>query len=463
MSIMKLKTTRRFVRPALSMATIMLLAACSQSYPGLEYEFPDNEIGNTETYNKTPIMVFVNEQNFFSITATRGMGAFESDENNQVVSPIQKQNAILYLYSFRNGQDQQGPLTSPADLTKTRYAQGKPHDEYNESCLLDGPDYNHGMPMKLNAEPGGMLEPQWTEDSLFYSSRYQDVGYNFFCYHIDDCPNSVERSSDRIVCTCTVDGTQDVLYGHAHELDLAYLNDKYGNLNLTDEEKAKVVNANGYSTLAAHRDIHPSINLDHAMARFIFQAFPGDENANEIKIKHVKMYAQKQCQITVAARTTEEAGVKFLEEKDWMSLMSWDAEQGKMVDMEEATVVFSPGMKDESLYARKHVDLGSSLLLAPAEEYKLVLEYEQYIFWNNEWQWKPLISEYTITAPKNEDYNKDKTTGTYKFLPGYQYTVKIAVYGLSPIKVTATVTGWNKSDEIIEINPDDADNIELGK
>lgn len=94
MSIMKLKSTRRFVRPALSAATMMLLAACSQSYPGLEYEFPDNEIGNTETYNKTPIMMFVNEQNFFSITATRGMGAFENDGINQGVSQIQKQKAL---------------------------------------------------------------------------------------------------------------------------------------------------------------------------------------------------------------------------------------------------------------------------------------------------------------------------------------------------------------------------------
>ena len=263
------------------------------------------------------------------------------------------------------------------------------------------------------------------------------------------------------MCTSTVDGTQDVLYGYAPKLDLAYLNENYSNLNLSDEEKAKIVNANGYSTYAAHRDIHPEINLDHAMARFIFQAFPGDENANNIKIKHVKMLAPKQCQITVAARTTEETGVKFLDEKDWMTLMSWDAEQGNMVDMAEATVIFEPEMKYQPWYERAHVDLGSSLLLAPAEEYKLILEYEQYIFTNGQWQWKPLTSEYTITAPKNEKYNLDTATGTFKFLPGFQYTVKIAVYGLSPIKVTANISNWKEGGDIF-INPDDADNIGLG-
>ena len=172
------------------------------------------------------------------------------------------------------------------------------------------------------------------------------------------------------------------------------------------------------------------------------------------------MLAPKQCQLTVAARTTEEAGVKFLDEKDWMTLMSWDAEQVKMVDMAEATVVFSPEMKYQPWYERAHVDLGSSLLLAPAEEYKLILEYEQYIFTNGQWQWKPLTSEYTITAPKNEKYNLDTATGTFKFLPGFQYTVKIAVYGLSPIKVAANISNWKEGGDIF-INPDDADNIGL--
>ena len=89
-----------------------------------------------------------------------------------------------------------------------------------------------------------------------------------------------------------------------------------------------------------------------------------------------------------------------------------------------------------------------------------ILEYEQYIFTNGQWQWKPLTSEYTITAPKNEKYNLDTATGTFKFLPGFQYTVKIAVYGLSPIKVTANISNWKEGGDIF-INPDDADNIGL--
>ena len=51
-------------------------------------------------------------------------------------------------------------------------------------------------------------------------------------------------------------------------------------------------------------------------------------------------------------------------------------------------------------------------------------------------------------------------TGTFKFLPGFQYTVKIAVYGLSPIKVTANISNWKEGGDIF-INPDDADNIGL--
>lgn len=447
------------MRPALAAIVLASLAtSCSQSYPGMIYEFPDDEIKNNETYNKTPIMMFVNEQNFFSITATRGIGAFENNGVNNGLSEIQKRLATLYVYSFRNGYDQQGPLTSPADLTKTRYTVGRTHDDDNESCLLDGPDYSWGMPVKLNEEKGGMLVPQWDGDSLFYSARYQDVGYNFFAYHIDDCQPTVQRLQDRIVATFDVNGSQDLLYGAAPKLDLKLLEEKYSRADLTQQEKNIIVNANGYSTYAAHRDIHPTIDLDHAMSRFIFQAFPGDETSDNIRIKHVKMLAAKTCKLTVAARTTDEIGVEYSDEKDWMTLMQWSDEKEKMVDMDTAVVRFTPEMKSQQWYERDHVDLGSSLVLAPSGEYRLLLEYEQYLFWDGKWQWRDLTSEYTIKAPENQLYNWDEKSQSYIFLPGYQYTVKIAVYGLSPIKVTANISNWKEGGDIF-IDPDNADNI----
>lgn len=457
-----MNTKKLLTQPILMAISIALATtSCNQSYPGLEGPEPGNEIGNNESYTKTPIMMFVNEQDFFSLTATRGMGAFESDKDNSHMSDYQKKNALLYVYSFRNSADTQGPLSSPADLTKTRYAEGKAHDEDNESCLLDGRDYNHGLPVKLNEEPGGMLVPyNWNDEQLYYSSKYQDVGYNFFSYYIDDVTPTIVRSHDKITCEFEVDGTQDVLLGYAPTLTLDLLNQKYGKLNLSAEEKAKIVNANGYSTFAAHRDVHPAIDLDHALTRFVFEAYPGDATASDIKIKRVKMYSKNKCKLTVAAQTIDEIGAQFDDSKQWMTLKDWDSEQEKMVDMKEASVNYENNMADTPWNMRKHTNLGSGLLLVPDEEYKLVLEYEQYVNWNDKMQWRPMSSEYTIKAPHNDRYNLDTNTGKYIYKPGYQYTVKIAVFGLSPIKVTANISAWEAGNDVI-IDPDNADNINM--
>ena len=452
----EMKLTKVIKRPVVAAATVMLLAACNQSYPGLEFDYPENEIENNETYNKTPLMVFVSEQDFFSITATRGMGPFDNDEHFSE----KKQNAVFYLYAFRNGKEAQGQLTSPADLTKTRYTEGKSHDDDNESCLLDGPDYNYGMPTKLQGE-GGELKKTWNgEERLFYSSKYQDVGYNFFAYFIDDCQPTINRSKDKITYEFDVDGTQDVLFGMAPPLTLDKLNTSYSKLGLSADDKAKIVNANGYSTFAAHREVHPSIDLDHVMARFIFQAYPGDETAKDIKITKIRMQANSRCRMTVAAQTQEEAGVEFVENnKAWMILRD-KAEDGlSMKDgIDPVTVNFEPWMSDEQWYNRTYEVIGSSLLLAPDSVYKLVLEYSQLVdMGGTEKQWRAMSSEYTIRAPKNYEYNYDEKTGSYIYKPGYQYTVKIAVFGLSEIKVSANISNWEIVDAPIIINPDDAD------
>ena len=62
------------LRIATSIALVALaaLSSCSDSYPGLTYDYNGDKITNNETYDKTPVMVFVNKQNFFSVSATRG-------------------------------------------------------------------------------------------------------------------------------------------------------------------------------------------------------------------------------------------------------------------------------------------------------------------------------------------------------------------------------------------------------
>ena len=69
---MKKKQTLNALMAAV--ASLPCMIACTQSYPGLDYDIEDG-VQNTETYDKTPIMVFVNEQNFFSISTLLTSGS----------------------------------------------------------------------------------------------------------------------------------------------------------------------------------------------------------------------------------------------------------------------------------------------------------------------------------------------------------------------------------------------------
>lgn len=446
-----MKLTSAIKTTFLATAITATLAACSITDSSLDSENPGGDISNNETYNKTPLLVFLGETDFFSITATRGMGPFENKED------VKKKNAKICVYAFRNSTHE--PLTEPADLRKTRYANGKAHDEDNESCLLDGYDYNSGMVMKLNENDGQLRQPEQDSEKLYYSNTYQNVGYNFFAYYTDDCKLTCNRSlsQDKIIYEFDVDGTQDILFGAAPALTMKELNTTYKDLTLSAEEKSIIVGANGYSTFAAHRDVHPHINLSHAMARFVFQAYPGDETAKDIKITGIKMLANKRCTLTVAGQTTDVIGAKFAENnKDWMVLRDKD-ENGLYLNdglKTPVTVNFEDDMKGTDIYDRDYKIVGSSMMLAPDSTYKMVIEYSQLL--NGE-RWKDMSAEYTITAPKNDEYNYDKETGSYIFKPSYEYTVKIAVFGLSEIQVTANIENWIGSNDPIIINPDNAD------
>lgn len=458
-----MNTRSIITRCTLAAVILSMSTACSQSYPGLVYPGPDEEIGNNETYDKTPIMLFVNEQNFFSISATRGTGAFDQEDNGGF-NEGRRKNTILYVMAFRNGKDQQGPLGAPADLTKTRYAEGKTHDDDNESCLLDGGSYLKGMPMELNAENGGALRiikegtgegDFWTGEEPNYSTTYQDVGYNFFAYYIDDFKPTVSnthRNSDRIYYDLIVDGSQDILYGAAPPLTMEKLYQSYADLHLSYEDMAKIVNANGYSTFAAHRDVHPAIELQHAMTRFKFEAYPGGDDANNIKITGIKMKSRYKGEMTVAARSTDELGIDYDDEETWLYLKECAGDGTPATPLQEVTVEYDNSMVDTPWNERPHKSVGSSLLLPPSYQYKLVIEYEQCVDTEHN-IWKPITTTYTVTAPKSDS---DAGTEYAIFQPGCVYTMKIAIFGLSSIKVYASVKGWSEGGEIL-INPDNAE------
>jgi len=57
-------------------------------------------------------------------------------------------------------------------------------------------------------------------------------------------------------------------------------------------------------------------------------------------------------------------------------------------------------------------------------------------------------SSYTITPPENT-ISYDSTTGKYVFKAGYEYTIKLGVFGQAMIRISTTVDTWKSGDTII--------------
>ena len=89
---------------------------------------------------------------------------------------------------------------------------------------------------------------------------------------------------------------------------------------------------------------------------------------------------------------------------------------------------------------RKHIDVndGGDVITSTTEEL---------VDWD---------SKYTIKVPKSV-YNAVPGTNPqeYAFQPGVYYQVKIMVYGLQKIIVTASIASWREEENPIVINPDD--------
>lgn len=446
------------------------LAACStDSYPGLEYDKPDH-VENTEAYDKTPVMVFINEQNFFSISATRGMGPIDNNLNNNTAA-----HAVINVFAFRDRADVQGlsALTADPDLTVTRKA-----DPDNANCLLDNAaDYYSGYPMMLSKSGQGFLvspgtgsadgetEETGAEEIIYYSAKYTEVGYNFFAYYIDDCPvkNKV-RTADRIAFDIDIDGTQDVMCGMAPKLTTVLDANEAFN-KLTETEKSKIRNIGNYSTYAAHRNINPMVNLTHRLTRLKFKAYAGDQKASDIVIKAITVKSKTGLKMTAASFNDKQTGLLkhdialTLRDGDtydspdnwgWCKLRgTWTEEGGMPEGIEPVKAPDWTGAPNN----KNNVPVGSEsgLMVYPATYYDIEINYTQQMRDEHNQltdEVRELTSTYRVNVPK----------GIAEFEAGKSYTLLVAVYGLQNIRIDAHIEGWEDAGDV-PVDPDEGEII----
>lgn len=467
-------------------ASMLLATSCNSSYPGLDYEpNPDELPKNDEdiAIDKIPIKVYTNNPGYFSLVSdTRGTGAFEEGDMPKYL------DATFHVFAFRAfNPGGQSVLTEDPDLTRSAYSPNKEtsNDPNNTSCLLDGKDYNLGMPFKFEKDVFtstlGTLTKQ-VDDDVYWTERYQDVGYNFFGYHIDDfepTAATTERTPDHIAYNVELDGYRDILMGYADpitEEDFAeggiYGKDKMQ--NITDAERDKILATPGcYSTYAAHRNINPIIRMKHQLVLMKFKAYAGAESAKNIRITGVSVYAPTKAKMYVATRHLEDCRMEFdfsgetnNEGFNWKELqLSEPGERTTDADGNVVAIGKYPGKLKDGGYtvdwdpswteatpadARNPQQLGAGILLPPADSYRVKLTYEYYDGSRNEWL--PHVTEYKVRPAKKD--NGDASL----FEAGNLYNIKIAMYGLEKIELGGTVVGWIEDGSVKPIDPDENPN-----
>ncbi len=433
----------------------VMLAACTDTYPNIVSN-DGSGIGNDETYDRTPIMLYVNEPNYFSIIATRGTGELTVDK------PEKYYNSVVHVFAFRDGPDAQGVFAGDADMTRTVHT-GLPgqYDMHRSDCLLDGPDYSLGMPTMFSRAENGMIEMLEADSNFCYSARYQDVGYNFFAYHIDDqaiTSANARRLPDRITYSVEIDGAQDIMVGNAPKLTRRVLNEKMepGNLHISAADQEKILNIGNYSTFAAHRGVNPAIDMRHLLTMFRFTAYPGDRSAANIRIKGIRMESKYSGDLTVAANDTSLIGIAFSEDRADLKLRDKTdgSEPAPPLNPEGYVVQWTDDMAGLDWQARPGLQVGGCLLVAPDRAYTLTLVYEQTVdIGNGQTEVRQLETQYRLRADNSRLY-WDPEAGEYRFRPGYYYDVKVVVYGLQPITVEVGIDTWQDGGDI-PLDPDD--------
>ena len=471
-------TLRNVVKTLMVAMTASIFGACSESYPGSE-EYDHTQglpgIKNEDTWSEhIPIMLFVNEQNVFAIK-TRGAGAIEGSDTNNVK---RMEQAIFNVFAFRDGDNGifTGPnvneiLTREPDLHYYVNAKDYVPSEYkslidttnNVNCLLDGKDYKFGLPTMLK---GGQLYPrrfykgETLDTTFYYSWVNEEVPYNFFAFHIDDIDptNSVTeiRQADKIVYKFQIDGSQDVLYGVSADLNGEIYKEESSNgtksnyvhgawKSLSAKEKDKIKSIGGYCTFTAHRNIHPVIDMDHALTRLKFKAYAADPKAKDVTVTRVQVKSKYKATLTAAARKRSEVGIVFDSldtDRTYLTLQEVKDVGGKMTALpfESKLINYKPADEAYNWYDRTPTDLGSSLLLAPDSVYALRMEFSA------------PKSDGTVAVGHTEvpirlDYN-----GTM-FEKGKEYVIQVAVYGIQEIAVKANLPEWKEGGQV-EIDPD---------
>lgn len=443
----------------MALMVVALMVGCAgESYPGLEYDYVLNEdIVNTEgdpsKMRGRLIEIFASPQSF--ATTTRGVGPFDMPDTTRRDSN-HYENARVYILAFRDTLDYQG--YGRPNYTK----HSNDANDREVSCLVDDQDKPHGMLARFDFGRTGKLHMKQRSErldtTLYYSATHPDVGYNFFVYSVDDMPveGRMHRDETGVWYDAEIDGTQDLMCGHSPLLTPEVLDSAFKEQasRLTLDERNHVLNIGNFSGYAARYDIHPYVQMKHALTRLRFRAYPADYSADSVFIDSIIINSRYKGEFHVVTPYPDNIGVTFTDERKDLLLMDYPVDTMHQGIKPNVPLV-AERCRVQWDYDKARQDtivIGADMLLPSDTEFGMTIIYRQ-ILRNINWETgenniNRVEGFYRLKVPQAK-VNYDPVTDQFLYRPGQIYNVTLGVYGLQPITITVTNEGWEEGEEII--------------
>lgn len=491
-------TYRKLLLCFCSVLTFSLLGCSGDSYPGLVYDDSHGSLYdmNSENSGRMPVTIFLDRAIYLSgngggSTRADGFGTGPWDEyigtdnqrhHDETWRKRRKDNTRFGLYSFREKMEANPPLNVPTDLS-VKFA----NDIDNVHCLIDNTanalnPTDDGLMIKITDEEEGIqlfrtLATGMTEP-MYWSTKYQQTGYNFSMYHIDDLGTfdynaTRTRLPNQIYYDFKINGQHDVMYGKAERptdsISLIQLQPLAQ--GLTTAEKKNIVEY-GFSTYAAHRNVNPKIKMSHCLTRLQFVAYPGDSTVNYIKVTGIEVESKVNARLLVASTNAgDELGLQWRNnDMEYVSVGEWNEDSTLVKEFSEFR--FAPTDYDktkENFTQQINKPVGAPIMVSQEGSFNVKVKYRQEvperdangnviperdasgnIIYDEFGIPKVKMSERDLSTP----YRISPPSGQSLFKAGYIYTISLVIYGLAGIKVQVEINPWVEGGKTEPIEPD---------
>lgn len=297
--------------------------------------------------------------------------------------------------------------------------------------------------------PDGVLSARaidLTKAVKYYPTTGQ---FDFWGYRLDDAVRldtiaGVDRKdSTRAVLPFRIDGSQDVMVAKA------------------EADTSTTVGKRAFSAYSARNNVQPNLKFQHLLTRLSFKIIAGNNEAMDtvtgIFVDSISIESKTTGKLIVAY-TPEDALAVMDDTTNLKNRIIWDNNIKSELFLKQRAE-HADTIRNDSLNLVKLVSIqpnsttvglpvGEALLVAPDTNYKINVYMHQY---------KPASEggqDIKMQKFSTDAFVKINKEGTVPFKRGYSYEVLIKLYGLSPIEVTTTLTGWMNGGTI-EITPED--------